>query len=65
MSFLDPRPLSLDPECVPQLEARAIAREVAVDVATTLKALADPLLIETLGEFIPQQRQRDRFTIMR
>ena len=49
MSVLDPRPLSLDPECVPQLEARAIAREVAVDVATTLKALADPLRLRMLS----------------
>ena len=43
MSVLDPRPLSLDPECVPQLEARAIAREVAVDVASH-SAQVDPIL---------------------
>lgn len=49
MTALDPRPLSSDAECAPQLEARAIGREVAHDVAAALKALADPWRLRMLS----------------
>ena len=49
MTTTVPQPLSLDPECTPQLEARAIAHTVAVDVAAALKALADPLRLRMLS----------------
>ncbi|WP_313555110.1 metalloregulator ArsR/SmtB family transcription factor [Miniimonas arenae] len=49
MTVPDPRPLSLDPECVPQLEARAIAPEVGAEIAVALKALAEPLRLRMLS----------------
>ncbi|WP_223410891.1 metalloregulator ArsR/SmtB family transcription factor [Occultella gossypii] len=38
-----------DPDCAPQLESHAIATESATTVATTLKALAEPLRLRMLS----------------